>query len=199
MKAAVENELSKIAIKGVRQNGLLGIRRTVTDGLIQGDSYPKMARKIKKFMDSTASSYQTIVRTEGQRSAVAGQRATYDAAEDLGVEMLRIWDATLDSRTRPAHGRLDGKPSDGKDEIGHYWNVGGQRIHGPHMEGGPAFTINCVPGWTNIVNHTGIEKIYRREYTGKLVTLLTKNGILFSGTPNHPILTDKGWVALDRQ
>lgn len=142
IKAAVENEFSKIAIKGVRQNGLLGIRRAVTSGLIQGDSYPKMAKKIKHFMDFTASSYQTIVRTEGQRSAVLGQQATYDKAENLGVEMQRIWDATLDSRTRTSHGKLDGVPAK-HDEGGYYWNSDVGRIAGPLQSGIARWDCNC--------------------------------------------------------
>ncbi len=143
IKAAAENEFSKIAIQGARQNGLLGIRREVTSGLIQGDSYPKMARKIKKFMDRTASSYETIVRTEGQKAIVKGQIAAYDRADELGVESDRIWDATLDSVTRDTHGALDGVAGIREEDAQPYWMLGGVRTIGPGQSGVAAEDISC--------------------------------------------------------
>jgi len=94
-------------------------------------------------MDFTASSYQTIVRTEGQRCAVEGQRRAYDKAAELGVEMWQVWDATLDTRTRTSHGKLDGKPADGKDEGGYWWYTDVGKVYGPHRSGVPSFDINC--------------------------------------------------------
>jgi len=53
--------------------------------------------------------------------------------------------------------------------------------------------INCVLGDTIVVG-VGKRAIYRRKYTGKIITIRTSTGKELSITPNHPILTDKGWV-----
>jgi hypothetical protein len=53
---------------------------------------------------------------------------------------------------------------------------------------------NCVLGGT-VVGGPRIEAHYARWYEGKLVTLKTSSGDELSCTPNHPILTSKGWVA----
>lgn len=139
IEAAVKNDLALIAKKGVRQDGLLGIRRTVVQGLIRGDSYPKMARKIKRFIDRSASGYMTIARTEGQRAAVLGQIAQADKSEELGITINRIWDATLDGSTRPEHQAMDGRKA-GKDGM---FDTPVGPVAGPLQSGDPAFDINC--------------------------------------------------------
>lgn len=54
--------------------------------------------------------------------------------------------------------------------------------------------VKCFPGDTR-VDARGIERIYRRWYEGELITVTTAHGQL-SGTPNHPVLTPRGWVPL---
>ena len=54
--------------------------------------------------------------------------------------------------------------------------------------------ISCFPGDT-LVEAAGIQRGYRRWYEGEVVTVETRAGVL-TGTPNHPVLTQQGWVAL---
>jgi hypothetical protein len=56
--------------------------------------------------------------------------------------------------------------------------------------------IYCLVGDTRVESPSPIEKAYVREYSGPLVTIRTALGNELTGTPNHPILTDQGWVAL---
>lgn len=56
--------------------------------------------------------------------------------------------------------------------------------------------IYCVTGETLVDSPSRIEKGFRRPYSGKLVTIKTAGGNELTGTPNHPVLTDQGWVAL---
>ena len=41
-----------------------------------------------------------------------------------------------------------------------------------------------------------IEKAYRREYSGPTVRATAQGSRVLTGTPNHPVLTARGWVAL---
>ncbi len=55
--------------------------------------------------------------------------------------------------------------------------------------------INCFPAGTLVVA-TETERAFSRLYEGDLVTIKTAMGYELTSTPNHPILTADGWVAL---
>lgn len=52
---------------------------------------------------------------------------------------------------------------------------------------------NCVVGNTK-VSGSAISSGYRREYSGEIIILTTAGGKELSITPNHPILSEHGWV-----
>lgn len=53
----------------------------------------------------------------------------------------------------------------------------------------------CLPG-DAVINGAEVTAAYRRWYEGDWVTVTTKQGHRISGTPNHPVLTARGWVGL---
>ena len=53
---------------------------------------------------------------------------------------------------------------------------------------------NCVVG-TTVVESSSARNATRRRYRGELVIIRTALGHELTITPNHPVLTDKGWVA----
>lgn len=53
---------------------------------------------------------------------------------------------------------------------------------------------NCVIGET-MVSSPAIRTAYRRQYSGEIIVIHTARGKKLSITPNHPILTDHGWIA----
>lgn len=56
--------------------------------------------------------------------------------------------------------------------------------------------IWCFVGETRVESPSPIHKVFRREYSGPLITLRTAAGHELTGSPNHPVLTDRGWVAM---
>lgn len=62
--------------------------------------------------------------------------------------------------------------------------------------GMPGQAINCHPGNSVIDFADGCNKLYRRFYSGELLKIVTDDGVILEATPNHPILTNRGWVAL---
>ena len=143
IEAAVKNELTKIAQSRLRLDGRVRIRRAIVQGLTQGASYPKMSRQIKDAINGNAKDAMRIVRTEGQRAAVLGQQASRDRAEDIGVEIVPVWDAALDRRTRPAHGALDNRPAQKRDGKWQWYSPSVGWIDGPLQSGVAGFDINC--------------------------------------------------------
>lgn len=103
-----------------RQAELQQIRQTITSGLMRGESFNKTAKAVHKIIGLEQKAQGRIgftgakgdairiVRTEGTRNLNAGNWALDNFAISQGVEMFRDWLATLDTRTRQSHARLDG-------------------------------------------------------------------------------------------
>ena len=54
---------------------------------------------------------------------------------------------------------------------------------------------NCLPGNSLVASIGRITSATKRIYEGDLVVIHTASGNTIECTPNHPILTDRGWVA----
>jgi hypothetical protein len=140
VRAAVENPLALIAEDRLRTLGRERIRRTIAQGLVRGDSFPRMAREIRAAINGQFSDAVRIVRTEGMRAATMGAQELYDHAEDRGIEGVEVWVATLDDRTRDSHADMDGREA---DDDGMFTLPSGLRTEGPQQSGDPAEDINC--------------------------------------------------------
>ncbi|HET6498779.1 MAG TPA: Hint domain-containing protein, partial [Coriobacteriia bacterium] len=56
--------------------------------------------------------------------------------------------------------------------------------------------VFCFPASTPVRLNTPLQFVMRRFYTGDIIEITTAAGRKLSGTPNHPVLTARGWVAL---
>lgn len=136
----IANRFGKISMTRYGTEARLRVRAALNEGLSQGKSYEKMARDLKSAIDTTYTNAIRIIRTEGQTAANAGQDDAYAWAQQKGVELSVVWDATLDSATRPTHGQADGQTR-GKDGM---FKVGTERAPYPAWEGLSASErINC--------------------------------------------------------
>lgn len=115
------------------------IRRTVTEGLVQGQGYAKTARAFRDKFEMSVYRANRIVRTESHRAKSMGRNLAFDqsveAGETLGMEVGHFWDPTNDSRTRPKHRAMAGKKAKLVD--GEYWWTfpDGVRTRGPGLSG----------------------------------------------------------------
>jgi len=57
----------------------------------------------------------------------------------------------------------------------------------------PAWRLECLPGDTP-VSGAVVRAAHRRWFEGRVVEVVTASGRQFSATPNHPMLTRRGWV-----
>ena len=99
--------------------------------------------------------------------------------EALGVTGY-TWRTMGDNRVREEHMALEGQHFDWDD---------------PPSEGIPGYAINCFPGNVMVSPSALVEKLYRRRYRGHLTEIVSDQGKTLRCTPNHPILTSRGWVA----
>lgn len=137
--AAVSNPLGGLAKQALSRATVERVRRAVAQGLIRGTTLRQMMIGIRDAMNTTANEAMRIARTEAHRARELGNLLASGKAEDLGVQVVRVWDATLDDRTRARHANLDGQPeSDGG------WTLEGVKAQYPGDPSLPASqSINC--------------------------------------------------------
>jgi hypothetical protein len=160
IREAIKNDYSKIALEGMKDNGMLGIRRTIISGLAQERTYPQMTKELKKYIERTASGYQTILRTEGQRARQLGQQAFDEDAQKKGYKFEIEWLATLDEKTRESHQLMDGRTR----TVDGYFKcefVYSGKVKGPLQSGSAGFDINCR--CTTLEKPKGLPDLVRRS------------------------------------
>jgi len=117
---------------------LLTLQSKITSGLAQGFGYAKVARRIKKEVNDDYSRIVRIVRTEAARNYTQGHLQLYDNLPE-GIKARKRWVATLDTRTRDAHGTLDAQYA---DENGNFHSPTGAVGPGPGLMNNAADDIN---------------------------------------------------------
>ena len=86
---------------------------SVLQGIIQGESIDDIARRIAR--DTAQQNSKAMIRYA--RTAItgaqnAGRMETMHRAQGIGIQCKKVWLATLDSRTRDSHRKLDGQVKD---------------------------------------------------------------------------------------
>ena len=100
------------------------IASEVSRGIATGMTYEQVARNISHKMVGTGykdggamASAMRIARTEGHRiQCQAGMDACY-RAKDMGADVVKQWDSTLDGRTRDSHRQIDGEVKELDDKF----------------------------------------------------------------------------------
>lgn len=223
VEAATKSPFSKLASSKAlmmsREGTVDRVRQEIGLSIIRGDSYDVLANRISAVLGvspkGTGAAYNgkgaayrslLVARTEGQRILVEGQQAATQKALDLGCDIETIWDATLDSRTRPAHAALDGRPKDDPEKGWLFPEIG--YVSAPLHSGVASFDINCrcrtrdqvkgFPPEERYVRGDGIKPYQTYEQWKN--DLLTKQDInigrsLGAGAKNYPVRLPGGGKA----
>ena len=117
------------------------LQSVMTQGILQGESIPKLAERLaKEVADSDMKASIRNARTMTTGAQNAGREDSYRRAEEMGINMLQEWRATLDMRTRHEHRMLDGQ----RQHVGDPFEVGGEEIMYPGDPSAPGYLIyNC--------------------------------------------------------
>lgn len=81
----------------------------ITQGILQGESIPNIANRLKSVIDMDERSRVMAARTACTSAENAGRIQSYKRAESMGIKLKQEWIATLDGRTRDTHRLLDGQ------------------------------------------------------------------------------------------
>lgn len=160
IKNAVKNPIMEVALEKNHRDIIYDIKQAVAVGLINGDRYSTMAKRISEKVDGAYYKSVRIARTEAHRVREAGNA---DAAERVdaelqkgksGLRMVKKWKTMKDERVRPQarkgkkivmrgtanHMKMDGQIvlADEEFDLG-----GGITARAPGMSGDAANDINC--------------------------------------------------------
>ena len=109
----------------------------LTQGVLLGESIPKMARRVQRVTGSNIATATRTARTAVTGAECAGRVSSYERAKGMGIKLKQEWVATLDGRTRHSHRKLDGEKAE----------VGGTFPNGCRFPGDPtaryAEICNC--------------------------------------------------------
>jgi hypothetical protein len=144
----------------------------LVNGIALGRNPLEVARRaIRQGLGQSFTRMATIARTEQLRVYRETTLQSYRASNVvMGYRRL----SARDSRTCIACLFADGR----------YYELGESFDQHP----------NCIVGGT-VVNSPSVLATSKRWFDGEVIEIRTVNGNVLTVTPNHPVLTDKGWVA----
>ncbi len=119
------------------------IRAEISRGVANGSSYLEMATKIATGMNSPFNRAMNrtflITRTEGHRVQEQAAMDTRRRAKECGADIVKMWDATLDKKTRDWHLDADGQVK----ELDEPFIVDGEEMEAPGIGGSARNVCNC--------------------------------------------------------
>ena len=117
------------------------INSAVMQGIMQGESIDKISQRLAATVtDMSHNSAIRSARTMTTSAENGGRVDSYKRAEKMGIEMVQVWMATLDGRTRHEHRQLDGQ----KRKVGEAFEVDGMKIDFPgDPKAEPQLVYNC--------------------------------------------------------
>lgn len=90
------------------------LRNEITQGILQGESVPKMAKRLERVMKMDENMAIRNARTATTSAQNGGRLSSFERAKGLGIGVRKVWIATMDGSTRHSHRALDGqeRPTD---------------------------------------------------------------------------------------
>lgn len=99
------------------KNGLVAwnkqkLTSALTQGILQGESIPKIAKRFRDVADMEYKQSIRTARTSMTSAQNGGRQDAFIRAKDMGINQKKQWLATIDDRTRHEHRLLDGQRVD---------------------------------------------------------------------------------------
>lgn len=119
------------------------VNNSITQGIIQGEGLDKIAKRLANSLSSNnKNTMLTFARTAMTGAQNAGRYQSQQDAKELGIDIVKVWMATLDKHTRVSHQELDGE----EQKVGDKWHPfkfsNGCRYPGD-PQGPPHEVYNC--------------------------------------------------------
>ena len=181
-------------IKDATEEKIIALRKRVEESITSGNRYESLVKGIEAEFGRSTARARFIARQETNLFMAKFKEARYISA---GVNEYK-WgcvkmphDQSPDQHklgnVRFWHGKLEGTI--------HRFDTPPMTNQNPVRYNNPGEDYNCLPGHALVSFHGAIKKGFRRRYTGGMTALVADNDMILEATFNHPIFTDRGWVA----
>lgn len=174
-------ERSLARIKDLDEASVDLLRDILDEAEHEGWRVGALEEQIAERIPSLEGRAETIARTQ---TLQFNAEITRERQTQSGIARF-IWSTSGDERVRDSHEELDGEEFSWDDLP----EVDGEKV----MPGEP---VNCFPADSEIQFAHDVKKAYRRWFDGELAEIVTDSGKTLRGTPNHPVLTARGWLPL---
>ena len=169
-------------IRSIGQQYLNRVEESVWRSVNAGYDMAQLTRELRKDYGISERRAAFIARDQTNKAKAAIEKAR---RQELGITEAIWMHSHAGKEPRPSHVAANGKRFDVSK---------GMYLDGKWVQ--PGEEINCFPGDSVIQHFDGVKQLWRRFYCGKLTKLITQSGEIIKATPNHPILTNRGWVAI---
>lgn len=99
---------TKVIKKAERWN-MQKVNSALLQGILQGDSIDTLSSRLRRVTNMNINSSIRNARTMTTRAENSGRLQAYERVSDMGIEIKKVWVASIDDRTRQAHIDLDGQ------------------------------------------------------------------------------------------
>jgi len=168
-------ELNLGLIRSIPDTVVGQLRTEMTQAFVRGTSLRELTAIVRDRTGVADSRAELIARDQIGR--LNGQLSEY-RQRSIGVTSYR-WRTMRDERVRKTHRIRDGKT--------YRWDAPGIK---------PGSEIRCFPGSVRFDLSNGCHQLWRRIYAGELAGFVASDGSTLEATPNHPVLTGRGWVPI---
>lgn len=172
------------------QDTLFKISNVIREGILLSETNDQIIRKVvgrgdvPGILETSRRNAAAIVQTAVNQVNNDVRQLVYERNGDIIKALVHF--STLDSRTSEiciGRSGLKWKNDAAKTPIGHSVPFKVPPVH-----------WNCLPGDSIVSSTDDVTGVSKRWFDGKMIVINTASGRKLSSTPNHPILTDKGWV-----
>ena len=167
----------------IKDDARLRVEYAIRQGITDGWTNQQIVQRIKGkkalnyqdgILQQSRGDIDRVVRTSRSHVANTAYMDTYKA---LGFTHIKFV-ATLDGRVSKTCASLDQS----------MWEIESPKIRRPPLH------PNCLLGDSNVLPVGSISGVSKRWFDGEITIIKTAGGRVLHCTPNHPILTSKGWI-----
>jgi SPP1 gp7 family putative phage head morphogenesis protein len=148
--------MSKISLKSNKDVIQRKIQSSLIQSIAQGEGIRDLTARVKRDLETNANNAVRIARTETTRVMNSAKQDSYEHAAARGLKLQKKWVASLDSRTRESHARLDGEIVDMDKPFSN------KLMYPGDQSGDPSENINCRCTMITIVEGAESAYDYRR-------------------------------------
>lgn len=169
-------------IKSIASRNLTQVQTVVMQSVQQGRDLATVTKNLQHEFGVTKRRAALIARDQNNKATAT---ITKTRQQQLGITQAKWRHSGGGKEPRQSHLHADGKVYDIEK--------------GMYLDGKwtwPGVEINCFPADSVVEFAAGCKKLWRRWYSGNLTKIVTASGKTINATPNHPILTKRGWLAI---